>query len=269
MLPSTPIIGFSESQQSDNGSIVEPSRDDKQLSDDDETQMDPPFLSDLGESRVRKSSCFTAEIKLSVWLGGFEDLNRLKKFMCRLSASSALISLFDLTISSLIASAQSPQIQRPWYLSRTRSMYSIVHSSVNPQQSHFANSTSRCLALEVDCISISIPDTAFASTVAAIAQNLAPNQQKQCRCIYNGFKYTNIFVFKFWFRILRFPRMTPKDQNLQKLQLSGKKISVLRYLSLSHSPSSDFSVWRSKSLNIIYISEFLLRIDCFKRKLEA
>lgn len=196
-----------ESQQSDNGSIVEPSRDDKQLSDDDEPQMDPPFPIDLGESRVRKSICFTAEIKLSVWTGGLEDLNCLKKFMCRFSASSALISLFDLRISSLIASVQSPQIQLPWYLSRTRSMYSTVHSSVNPQQPHFANSNSRCLALEADCFSTSIPDTTFASIVAAIAQNLAQNQQKQCRCIYIYTFQTSktIFVLNFFPEFHGFP----------------------------------------------------------------
>lgn len=126
----------------------------KQLSDRtnvDRAKTDPSFLigllgldlTALGESKLRRRRCFTAEMSFSVGFGGgVQDLNFLQKFMCRITASSVSISRSDLKISSLTASAQSPQIQRPWYISRIRDMYVGVHSSVNPQHSHFANSNS-------------------------------------------------------------------------------------------------------------------------------
>ena len=75
--------------------------------------------------------------------GGHKDLNFLQKLMWEFRASSSSpVLLWDLTTSSLTASAHSPQIQRPRNLSRTLLMYASVHSSVNPQHSHLANSKS-------------------------------------------------------------------------------------------------------------------------------
>lgn len=66
----------------------------------------------LGESKLFLRICLMAEIKCTVGFGGGpEVLNFLQKFMCLAIASSVLISLPDLMISSLIASAHSPQIQ--------------------------------------------------------------------------------------------------------------------------------------------------------------
>lgn len=112
------------------------SRAEKQL-------LDRTRASFFGESKLLKRSCFTAEMSSSVGFGGgLKDLNFLQKLMCKFRASSFPILVCDRTTSSFTASAQSPQIQRPWNLSRTRLMYASVHSSVNPQHSHFANSTS-------------------------------------------------------------------------------------------------------------------------------
>nr|GMD32265.1 hypothetical protein C2845_PM10G05490 [Ipomoea batatas] len=67
----------------------------------------------------------------------------MQKLRCRVNASSPLISRSShRRLSSFTASAHKPQIHFPWYRSRILSMYARVHSSINPQQSHFAKSTS-------------------------------------------------------------------------------------------------------------------------------
>lgn len=67
----------------------------------------------LGESRLRRTICFIAEIKCSVESVGVDELNFMQKFICRFKASSLLIILPDRKTSSLIASAHSPQIHLP------------------------------------------------------------------------------------------------------------------------------------------------------------
>lgn len=125
----------------------------------------------FGESSDRRRSCFIAEIKSSVgFRGGIEDLNALWNFICRFTASPVVILLWDLRDSSFTASAQSPQIHRPSYLSRTRLMYAGVHSSVNPQHSHFTDSTSitwlLCCVTGAVC---SMPDITFVIVVTFAA----------------------------------------------------------------------------------------------------
>ena len=97
---------------------------------------------DLGESKLRRRIRPMAEIGCSVALGGLQDLKSLQKLMWRFSASSMVMILSDLIASSLTASTHSPHIHRPWNFSRTRDMYSGVHSSVNPHDSHFTSSAS-------------------------------------------------------------------------------------------------------------------------------
>lgn len=97
---------------------------------------------DLGESKLRRRSRPMAEIGCSFSFGELEDLKSLQKLMWRFSASSTVMRLSDLMTSSFTASTQSPHIHLPWYFSRTRDMYSSVHSSVNSHDSHFTNSTS-------------------------------------------------------------------------------------------------------------------------------
>lgn len=81
----------------------------------------------------------TASIR---WIVGFGDGEKeYWKLVWRSSASSMVICFSDLKISSFTASAHSPHIQRPLWLALTLAMYSTVHSSVNSQHSHFANST--------------------------------------------------------------------------------------------------------------------------------
>lgn len=95
------------------------------------------------EVNLRLRIRLIAAIKCTVGSGGGSaDRKFEQKFRCRFSASSALISRSHRTVSSFTASAHRPQIHFPWYRSRILSMYAGVHSSVNPQQSHFANSTS-------------------------------------------------------------------------------------------------------------------------------
>ncbi|MFS7992183.1 hypothetical protein Hanom_Chr12g01079301 [Helianthus anomalus] len=87
--------------------------------------------------------CLTVAIKLTVGsTGGPDEIDALQNDTWRAIASSILINLLLRTISSLTASPHNPHIHCPRYLSRIRSMYSSVHSSVNPQQSHFTDSTS-------------------------------------------------------------------------------------------------------------------------------
>ncbi|KAM1358207.1 hypothetical protein ACFX2F_045335 [Malus domestica] len=94
----------------------------------------PPSLSLLCESLVRRNSCF-ADIRYSVgFAGGLDIRNSSQKLTCRFIASSVLIFLDDLEFSSLIASAQSPQIHWSWCLSFTVATYADVHFSVKPQQ---------------------------------------------------------------------------------------------------------------------------------------
>lgn len=168
----------------------QPEIEGKQLSDrvSVDAQISWPFLkgllgvdlSALGESKLRLKSCLIAEIKCTVGFeGGLEDLNFSQKFMCRFRASSVLINLSDRKTSSFTASAQSPQIHLPWFLSRTLSMYSGVHSSVNPQHSHFANSISIWATSFAAVCWVSGPEiiTESVSTVADIAENPAEADQ--------------------------------------------------------------------------------------------
>ncbi|GMH14213.1 hypothetical protein Nepgr_016054 [Nepenthes gracilis] len=101
-------------------------------------------LNPQGQSRLRRKICRTAVMRSTVGSpgGGQEDRNFLQTFRWRAKASSVPISLSDRATSSSTASAQRPQIHMPMCLSRILSTYAGVHSSVNPQQSHLANSIS-------------------------------------------------------------------------------------------------------------------------------
>ncbi|KAG2604858.1 hypothetical protein PVAP13_4NG066200 [Panicum virgatum] len=94
-----------------------------------------------GESRQRRSSRATAATRSSgdaaAFLGGARANATWR------SSASAVVSVpSSRRISSPTASAQRPQTQRPRCSARTAAMYAGVHSSVNPQHSHLAFSTS-------------------------------------------------------------------------------------------------------------------------------
>ncbi|KAG6490551.1 hypothetical protein ZIOFF_051849 [Zingiber officinale] len=109
-----------------------------------------PSLADRGlptvrrDSRLRRRSCLTAAISCSAEpaAGALADRKLRQNVACRTMASSGEIRSRKRQISSCTASAQRPQIHRPPCRSRTPAIYAGVHSSVIPQQSHAANSTS-------------------------------------------------------------------------------------------------------------------------------
>lgn len=68
-------------------------------------------------------------------------LNLRQALICSFKAPSSPFSSF-FSLSSFTASEQRPQIHFPKNFSLTFSMYSMVHSSLIPQHSHFAFSTS-------------------------------------------------------------------------------------------------------------------------------
>jgi len=124
----------------------------------------------LGESKVRNRICLTARMKSSLVLsGGVDDLNCWQNLMWRFRASSVVIMIFSLSLSSFTASEHSPQIQRPPYLSFTRPMYACVHSSTNAQQQHFTAVTAASAGSAT--ISTAVIDFVSFNTFAAIATN--------------------------------------------------------------------------------------------------
>lgn len=130
---------------------------------------------DLGESKLLNINCFTADINSSFGFGdGVRPLNLLQKFIWRFRASSLPIRLSDdLIISSFTASAHSPQIHRPSFRSLTLPIYAAVQSSVNPQHSHFTNSTSFIFAFAVaDLASVPASTTAAASLLITVSASM-------------------------------------------------------------------------------------------------
>lgn len=115
-----------------------------------------------GESRLRRKSCLTAAISRSAGStdGSDEaDVRKLRqKLAWRPTASSGESRRPERQISSLTASAQRPQIQRPPCRSRTLAMYAGVHSSVRPQHSQAANSTSAVTAATESATLITVAD---------------------------------------------------------------------------------------------------------------
>lgn len=103
----------------------------------------------LGESKLFLRSFPMAKIGCSELEGGLVDWKFLQTLMCLFKASSVVISFSDLKTSSFTASMHKPQIHIPQYLWRIRDIYAIVHSSVNPQESHLMNSTSPSAVEEV------------------------------------------------------------------------------------------------------------------------
>nr|CAD1827403.1 unnamed protein product [Ananas comosus var. bracteatus] len=110
----------------------------------------PPSSEDAGsragagaESRLRRRRRAMAATRCwAAWSGGATARKARKKLAWRSMASAVEMGHPDRPISSFTASAQSPQIQRPRCRSRTLEMYAGVHSSVSPQHSHRAHSTS-------------------------------------------------------------------------------------------------------------------------------
>ncbi|RLM54189.1 hypothetical protein C2845_PM10G05490 [Panicum miliaceum] len=99
-----------------------------------------------GESRQRRSSRATAATRSSGHAAAAAFLGRARGARANAtwrSSASAVVSVpSSRRISLPTASAQRPQTQRPRYSARTAAMYAGVHSSVNPQHSHLAFSTS-------------------------------------------------------------------------------------------------------------------------------
>ncbi|KAG1334344.1 hypothetical protein COCNU_03G004630 [Cocos nucifera] len=139
----------------------------------------------LGESRLRRRRWRMAAIRSSAGLdGGDAERKSREKLMWRWSASSVEIRRPARQISSLTASPQRPQTHRPLYRSRTRAMYAGVHSSVSPQHSQFANSTSICpppfpsAAAVIATVSPPLRTFADISSDAKKKTNKAPNQNQ-------------------------------------------------------------------------------------------
>ncbi|CAL9748308.1 unnamed protein product [Musa acuminata subsp. burmannicoides] len=96
-----------------------------------------------GESRLRRKSCRKAAIMGSAVLRGGRAARKLsEKLVWRTSASSVDIRRPARPISSSTASPQRPHTHRPLNRPRTASTYAGVHSSVSPQHSHIADTTS-------------------------------------------------------------------------------------------------------------------------------
>ncbi|CAL9111005.1 unnamed protein product, partial [Musa textilis] len=92
-----------------------------------------------GEPRLRRKSCRTAAIMGSAVLRGGRAA---RKLVWRTSASSVDSRRPARPISSSTASPQRPHTHRPLNRPRTASTYAGVHSSVSPQHSHTADTTS-------------------------------------------------------------------------------------------------------------------------------
>ncbi|WVZ82139.1 hypothetical protein U9M48_029437 [Paspalum notatum var. saurae] len=120
-----------------------------------------------GESRQRRSSLATAATRSSsaAAAGGLLRDGARAKATWRSSASAVVMVLPSRRTSSPTASAQRPQTQRPRYSARTAAMYAGVHSSVKPQHSHLAASTSMVGRLP--------PSLLVASCLAAAAASAA------------------------------------------------------------------------------------------------
>lgn len=122
-------------------------REEKQLSDRSNGGLRIPTLKgllgvDREESKFLLKTLPIAKIGCSSLQQLEVDRKLLQKSTCRFKASSLLIILSpDLVISSLTASSHNPQIHFPSYLSRILDMYEMVHSSVNPHESHLINSS--------------------------------------------------------------------------------------------------------------------------------
>jgi len=148
----------------------------------------------LGESKVRNRICLTATNKSSLVLsGGAAELNCWQNLMCRFRASSVVIMIFSLSLSSFTASEHSPQIQRPPYLSFTRPMYACVQSSTNPQQQHFTDDT----AASAVSAAISAAGNDFVSfkTFAAIPTNPLNNNYTNNNVWHRGTKGYTILAW--------------------------------------------------------------------------
>ncbi|RWV82358.1 hypothetical protein GW17_00056146 [Ensete ventricosum] len=96
-----------------------------------------------GESRLRRRSCRMAAIMGSKVLRGGPAARKLsEKLVWRTRASSVDIGRPTRSISSSTASPQRPHTHHPLNRPRTASTYAGVHSSVSPQHSHTADTTS-------------------------------------------------------------------------------------------------------------------------------